>query len=455
MELVKFDKGTHFEERLVQALLVDHAFAEQMIEVLQAEYFQSEHLKEVARTLFEFYAQFRSFPSMKTFLLVVKQREISDVLKEKVFQYIVKIKKEPLNGDMDYIKEQALDFCRKQALANALDNALDLMKDKKYESIVHEIQKALAKGTERDVGHMFNEEAFFEQRMTEVKRTPVPTPWMEINSVLRGGPSEGNICVVMASTGVGKSHCLVDIGSHAIMSGLTVVHYTLELSDVDVANRYDARITGIPIDDLKDHKDEVRKLETDRINGHLIVKSYPTKSITAMTIKNHLSKLALKEDKRPDLIIVDYADLMRSSRKYEDKRFEEESIYEELRSLAQELGIPIWTATQSNRSGIDEEVLTLKHIAECFNKAMISDLFITMSRKKDNTDTTVGNFFIAKSRLGSDGVKFPILVNTATSTIKVLPSVAPEGEEDESDRLRKRFIDFMQGQGEMAQNVGL
>jgi replicative DNA helicase len=296
------------------------------------------------------------------------------------------------------------------------------------------------KGSERDVGHVYSEQ--LDIRMAEVRRNPVPTPWNLINGILKGGGvSGGELCVLCAATSVGKSHALVDIGAGAIQRGYNVVHYTFELSEVDVGNRYDANISGIAPEHLRTHRNEVEEAIDEKVNGHLIIKSYPTKSASVLTIKNHLHKLAMR-DIRPDLLVVDYGDLMKSLKSYEHKRFEEERIYEDLRGLAGEFNIPIWTATQTNREALDADVVTLKHIAECFAKAMVSDLFITMNRKKDGQNSTIGNFFVAKSRLGTDGIKFPTLFNTSLSKFDVRAPGSVDDTETHSERLRKKFLNM-------------
>ena len=165
-----------------------------------------------------------------------------------------------------------------------------------------------------------------------------------------------------------------------------------------------------------------------------------------MSIRNHINKLRLRGIE-PDIIICDYADIMKSSRHYDQKRFEEESIYEELRALSQELGKPIWTASQINRSGTDVDVITLKYISECFSKAMISDLFLTINRKKDSSTPDLGNLFVAKNRMGPDGAILPLIINTALSRIELMPSEAyhthsNENDEETSRNLKQKYKDF-------------
>lgn len=443
---IKFKNDRHFEERIVQALIVDHSWAEQMIEVLDVSYFNLEHLNKVADILFSYYKKYTSFPSFSLLISMTKDIE-NDLLKNEIAAYFIKIKKDPLNGDLDFVKETSLDFCRKRSLAIALENTLGLIEKQKYEQILPVVQKAIMAGSDRDIGHVFDEH--FEKRMAIVKRNPIPTPWDEINSIMQGGLSGGELGVVMAPSGVGKSHCLVDLGVAAATLGYNVAHYSFELGDIYIGKRYDANISGIPFDNLVDNIEEVRG-KIENLKGKVVIKSYPVKSVTTIGIKNHINRLTL-QDKRPDVIIIDYGDLLKSTKNYDQKRLEEEAAYEDLRALAQELDLPVWTATQTNREGLDADVLTLKHVAECFGKAMISDFFLTMTRKKENTFKTVGNFYIAKSRLGADGIKFPILMATALSKIEVLSPDALEDGDSEvysvHSRLKKKFQVYQKNGG--------
>lgn len=236
----------------------------------------------------------------------------------------------------------------------------------------------------------------------------------------------------------------MDIGAHAVVNGYNVAHYTLELSEHDVAHRYDSRICEINVDEIYARREEVKLKEKELMKGKLIIKSFPTKRITIQGIKNHYNDL-LNRGIKVDLILIDYLDLLRSVEEYESKRLSEESVYEDARGWAMEINKPIWTVTQINREGFDVEVLTSKNISECFAKAMIVDLFITMNRKKDGPNPDIGNMFIDLSRLGPDGIKFPLIINTAQSKIKVLePSTFNDGddEEDKMEKLREQYKQF-------------
>ena len=153
--------------------------------------------------------------------------------------------------------------------------------------------------------------------------------------------------------------------------------------------------------------------------GRLIIKEYPTGSASVLTLRNHLEKLAMK-DFIPGLIIIDYADIMRSTRQYDSLRHELKLIYEELRNLAMEMRLPVWTASQANREAAEKEVVGLDNMAEAYGKAMVADVVVSLSRRQSEKSTGAGRLFVAKNRAGKDGILFPVRIDCAKSKITVI-----------------------------------
>jgi hypothetical protein len=219
-----------------------------------------------------------------------------------------------------------------------------------------------------------------------------------------------------------NSHFLVQLGANAVKSGRNVLHYTFELSEKKVGIRYDSNLSNVSATDVPDEKEFIRThYESNKSNwGRLIIKEYPTSTATIMMLKAHIEKLAITKSFRPDVIIIDYADIMRSSRQFDSLRHELKLVYEELRTLAMELNVPIWTASQVNRDGSDTDVVGLDKISESYGKAMICDFIISLSRKPIQKAKGLCNIFIPKSRLGKDGIIFPGKIDTSRSIIEVL-----------------------------------
>jgi hypothetical protein len=213
-----------------------------------------------------------------------------------------------------------------------------------------------------------------------------------------------------------NSHALVHFGAEALLKKKNVIHYTFELSENAIGLRYDSHLTGIASNDIAAHKDDVIKIEDSLKLGKLIIKGYPTGTATIQTLRAHIERCILQGAK-PDVLLIDYADIMRSTRKYDAPRFELKLIYEELRNLAMTFDIPIWTASQANRDASNSDIVGLENMSEAYGKAMVADVVLSLSRKPEEKSSGLGRLFVAKNRAGQDGIVYPVRINTATSTI--------------------------------------
>ena len=410
--------GKSFQEGLVQLIFEDRPFADQITEVLDVEFLELEYLRTFVAKTVEYRTKYGKHPSTNAMISILRtelDRE-SEVTQQQVRDYFARVHTNEIADDIDYIKETSLDFCRKQKLKEAMMKSVNLLQTCSFDEISKVINDALKLGSENNFGHDFI--ADFEERYKPKFRLPVTTGWDEIDNITSGGLGRNELGVVIAPTGAGKSMALVHLGSQAIKEGKTVVHYTLELQDTVVACRYDSCITKYPLSDLGNFKDEIFE-EIKNLDGTLIVKEYPTKSASTNTIKAHLSRL-IKRGIEPGMVIVDYADLLRPVVVRKEKRTELESIYEELRGLSNEFNCPVWTASQTNRSGLNAEVVTMEQISEAFNKCFVADFICTLSRTIEDKQNNRAKMFIAKNRNGPDGMVYDLFMDTSNVCIKIL-----------------------------------
>jgi replicative DNA helicase len=418
--------GKSFQEGLVQLIFEDRPFADQITEVLDVEFLELEYLRAFVAKIVEYRTKYGKHPSTNAMISILRtelDRE-TEVTQQQVRDYFARVHTNEIADDIDYIKETSLDFCRKQKLKEAMMKSVNLLQTCSFDEISKVINDALKLGSENNFGHDFI--ADFEERYKPRFRLPVTTGWDEIDNITSGGLGRNELGVVIAPTGAGKSMALVHLGSEAIKEGKTVVHYTLELQDTVVACRYDSCITQYPLSDLSNFKDEIYE-EIKDLDGTLIVKEYPTKSASTNTIKAHLSRL-VKRGIEPGMIIVDYADLLRPVVIRKEKRAELESIYEELRGISNEFNCPVWTASQTNRSGLNAEVVTMEQISEAFNKCFVSDFICTLSRTIEDKQNNRAKMFIAKNRNGPDGMIYDLFMDTSSVSIKILAKpVVPAG----------------------------
>jgi replicative DNA helicase len=421
--------GKSFQEKIFQSLLHDNSWASQMIEVMTPEYFDLKYLQYLSDRFFGFYNKYKNFPTLNLLVSIIKD-ELSEgndiLLKGQVIEFLTRIKSAPNSGDLEYVKEKSLDFCKKQALQQALEESVKAIKAEKYEEVLSIMKSAVSKGISSTVGHDFFED--HEARFAKINRVTCPTGLKELDKqdVLNGGLGRGEIGVITANTGVGKSHFLVAMGAEALRRGKNVIHYTFELSETQVGIRYDSNLCNISSSDVIDHKEEILNHYTDNEYGRLIIKQYPTGAASIVTLRNHIEKLSMKSF-IPSIIIIDYADIMRSTRQYDSMRHELKLIYEELRNLAMEMNIPIWTASQANRDSAKSNVVGLENMSEAYGKAMVADVVLSISRKPMEKSTGAGRLFVAKNRAGRDGILFPIRLDCSKSKISVLDEAGEIG----------------------------
>ena len=461
VEAETFSKfGKTFQEKLVKTILFDRNFANQMEEVMDSSYLELKYLQVFVDLMFQHKKDY-PHPTYEAMVSVVRTQteDYSTSIVKQVIDFMARVKSNSIGDeDQEYIKEKSLDFCKKQKLKEAILKSVGLLQNQSFEQIQKVINDAMNLGADNNHGHDYHKDVLdrFELKM----RNPVSTHWDEIDAITKGGLGKRELGVVVAPTGAGKSMALAHLGAMAVVKGKTVVHYTLELADTVVGQRYDSCITGIRLQDLMSMKESILGV-IEHIPGQLIIKEYPTKSATTRTIGIHLEKLRQKGIE-PDMIIVDYADLLKPSPtgfKSQELRHSLGNTYEELRAIGQVWDIPVWTASQTNRSGLNAEVITMESISEAFNKCFVADFICSISRTMEDKTENKGRMFVAKNRNGIDGIVYPMEIDTAKVHLRVLPpdedssidAVVMKTKAEQDEHLRKKYKKFKEERKKQAQ----
>ena len=428
--------GKSFQEKLVQSMFYDRSFFDQMSDVFDPYFLEVKYLRLFYERLANYRQKFEKHPSVEIMASIIKteMEEESEVLQKQVKDYFARIVATSQVEDEEYVKVTALDFCKKQKLKEAIMKSVGLLKTSSFDQISEVINQAMKLGLDNDHGYDYI--ADFEERFLKRSRNPQTTGWKIVDDITKGGLGRGELGVVIAPTGAGKSMALVHLGAQIVKEGKNVVYYTLELQDTVVASRFYSCITSVKLQDLHSFKDLIYD-QVKELEGKLIVKEYPTKSANVNKLKQHLEKLR-RSGFEPDLICVDYGDLLQPISSYKEKRIELETIYEDLRGMAQEFECPVWTASQTNRSGLNAEVVTMESISEAFNKCFVADLIFTLSRTITDKNNNTGRIFVAKNRNGPDGIVYPIFMDTSNIKIDVLPSTGETAEEINDNAAKKQ-----------------
>ena len=415
--------GQSFQSKVVSALITDNKFLDTISEVTTSKFFENDANKWIVSEILSYHEEYRKPPTLDVFKSQLSKVD-NEVLKKTVVEQLRHVFTNVGNVDLDYIKNEFTNFCINQNLKGVILQSVDLLKAGSYDRIKDLVDKAMKVGQETNLGMDYIED--YDERTEELNRTTVPTRWQPINDLMDGGLGPGELGVVVAPSGVGKTWILTAIGAEAVRQGLSVVHYTMELSEHYVGARYDTVFTGTPSAELKDKKDEV-KSKIKNLKGKLLIKYFPPKGVTVKKLQTHIEKM-ITLDNKPDVIIVDYADLLLSHSNKSDSTYAEQGgVYIDLRGMSGELEIPIWTASQTNRSAIDSEVIEADKIADSYAKVMNADFIMSWSRKSKDKLNDTARAHIMKNRFGPDGITFPCKMNTNTGYIEVFEQNSPDG----------------------------
>ena len=430
--------GIGFQIKVLSSLLTHKEFLLNIHDVLSEEYFDNQAHKWIIKEILQYYQKYHTCPSMD--VLKVELKKISnEVLQVSVKEQLREAYKSSAE-DLKYVEEEFSNFCKNQQLKKALLTSVDFLNAGDYDSIRHLIDNALKSGQDKNVGHEYNKDV--ESRYREDHRVVVPTPWDVFNNLLQGGLGNGDFGLIFGNPGGGKSWTLIALGGYAVKMGYNVLHYTLELGEDYVGRRYDAFFTNIPVNVITEQKNRGRVEEVvETLQGQLIIKEYSPGKASMSTIESHIKK-CIDQDFKPDLIIIDYVDLLRSKRTNRERKDEIDDIYISTKALARELNIPVWSVSQVNRAGAKDDIIEGDKAAGSYDKIMITDVAISLSRKRQDKVNGTGRFHFMKNRYGMDGMTFSAKANTSTGHFEVSDRVEEDDDETPASSQQLPFNTF-------------
>jgi archaellum biogenesis ATPase FlaH len=432
--------GTGFQSKIITSCLLDTMFLQTVMEVLEPEYFESDANSWIVKEIYKYFIKYKTTPTLEALKIAVDEVE-NDVLKLTIVEALKDAWRHREATDLQFVQEKTLEFCKNQVLKSAILESASLLESQNYDGIKAVIDSAMKAGTPVDIGHDYN--VGIEERLTKSTRVTIKTPWDIIDEVMDGGLGEGELGVVVAPAGVGKTWVLQTIAAGAIKRGFTIAHYTLELNETYVGLRYDTIFSGISTQNIKFQKEEVKKI-IDSLKGRMIIKSYPTRAASVNTISAHIKQLELKNI-IPDMVVVDYADILKDVSGMREVRHQLGSIYEDLRGMAGEFKVPVWTASQANRSALEEEVIDATKVAEAYSKVMTADFVLSISRQAQDKLSHTARCHIIKNRFGIDGITYPMSMNTNLGKIDIYAGNSQsgktqQGKMDNSEEFKRQLL---------------
>jgi len=427
--------GQGFQIKVLSSLLTHKEFLVNIHDIISEEYFDNSAIKWAIKEILNYYDKYHTTPSLDI-LKVELQKVDNEVLQISIKEQL-KLAYVTSDDDLEYVQEEFTNFCKNQQLKKALMSSVDLLKAGDFDGIRFIVDNALKAGQDKNIGHEYVKD--IESRYRENSRETVPTPWDKINTLLQGGLGNGDFGLIFGNPGGGKSWSLVAIGGHAVKMGYNVLHYTLELGEEYVGKRYDAYFTKIPVNKIDSHRDKVEDM-IPQLPGKLIIKEYPTGRASVSTIESHIAK-STSMGVKPDMVIIDYVDLLSSRKTNRERKDEIDDIYISTKGLARQLNIPIWSVSQVNRAGANDNVIQGDKAAGSYDKIMITDFCMSLSRKKEDKVNNTGRFHLMKNRYGMDGITFGLEADTSTGHFIVKDEYI-EGDEPEASSLQPRSNKF-------------
>ncbi len=306
------------------------------------------------------------------------------------------------------------------SVKNADSNmSLGLMDEKDLTIIKADIYKLLDELTfEADFGEMeLDDIAQRERDRTLINQCKIIQTFSDkLNEICTGGAFPNKLYFIAAPPGFGKSLFLVNIGFAALEQGKTVFHFTLEMTASEVMTRYDCLVSGKPIIDIINSPADVidgyvKKFTEDHPKSHLLLKEFPPECLTKDMLSLYIKRKIMSSGKKPDVIIVDYADLMKSSVKNQERRSDLGFIYRQLKALAAEFSCPVWTASQINRAGYDKTESDISNLSESWEKAMIADLVLVARQTKEEFGRNKLRLYVGKNRSGQARLEIPCKID--------------------------------------------
>jgi len=398
----------------------DDNFLVQAMPMVKETYFEFPQHQKFWSVIKNYYGSYKKLPSDEQILEQIRElksdNELLSDFKEELKE-INSVDQKSLENEEFYL-DKVEEFAKEESLKEAIINSIDLLKQKKFGRIEEQIRDALSVSRDVDLGidYFGNVEDRYDRLNNTSLDTQFRTPFETINQELEGGLAPKELAMVVAPPGVGKSLFLANQAGRSVLDGKDVLYISLEMSEDRVAQRMDSIFTRIKQAELK----KGVKILTDRLEqiqqaapnmGRFKIKEFPTKRLTVTGLRAYLNQLRNYEDFSPQVIIIDYLELMTNIDNTMSEYMAQERIAQELRGIAVEHKCLVWTATQTNRKGKEVDVITDAELADSYGKIRVCDLAFSINQKEQEFDEGKARMFVMKSRNGRARYIVPIRID--------------------------------------------
>ena len=439
--------GNTFQIQLLNNIVLYKDFATSIVDVIEPKYFDNQYFKLIMQILKEYYQKYEHTPSYNTLEQLIKSEVASPMAQKMTLDMMEQVKEAPGEGET-FVQEKALKFCKQQELQKVMTKAQKIIDKGDFESYDHleeMVREALQVG-EVDTG---TAEVFanLEEVLEEDFRHPIPMGIPGIDNLLKGGIAKGELGVILAPTGVGKSTFLTKISNHAFNLGYNVLQIFFEDNPKIIQRKHFTLWTEIAPDLLSMHKDKVlNKVQEIRENApnKLVLKKLPSDTLTMNQIKNQIRKM-MAEGTKVDMVVLDYIDCVVPDKNLGDEWKSEGSVMRGFEAMCHELNLVGWTATQGNRSSISSDVVTTDQMGGSIKKAQVGHVIISVAKSLQQKEMNLATIAITKSRIGKDGIVFENckfdneMLEIDTEQSVTFLGLEEQKEEKNKERIRELF----------------
>ena len=382
------------EKAIFTNLIFNEQFARKALPFLKVDYFQSRLDKALYKIIDHYVQQYNTLPSKTALKVEVGEYVDLNDDEEKELQKYVDSLEPDTNNDQDWLTDATEKFCQDKAVYNAIMESIQIFDGKTKTdkgSIPQILSNALAVSFDSHVGHDFITDADARYEFYHKKEHRIPFDLDYLNRVTKGGLPRKTLNIVLAGTGVGKSLFMCHCAAANLSKGSNVLYITMEMAEERIAERIDANLLNVTLEELSILPKDVYQKKIERLSGttkgKLIIKEYPTSSAGSGHFRHLLNELKMKRNFTPEVIYIDYLNICASSRLKQGANVNSyiyiKSIAEELRGLAVEFNVPIVSATQTTRSGYSSSDLGLEDTSESFGLPATADFMIALMSNEE------------------------------------------------------------------------
>jgi len=400
--------GNTFQNQLINNIIVYKDFSNSIIEVIDPHYFDNQYFRIICQMIKEYYSKYEHTPTFDTLEQLTKSEISSPMAQKSILDTLDQVRNVSDEGSV-YVQEKALKFCKQQELQKVMTKAQSIIDKGDFESYdrLEEMVRGALQVGETDKG---TTDVFFniDEVLDDDYRHPIPIGVPGIDNLLKGGLAKGEIGVILAPTGVGKSTFTTKIANHAFNLGYNVLQIFFEDNPKIIQRKHFTLWTGIHPDDMSENREDVMakvKHIKETMKNRLIMKKLPSDTVTMNQIKNQVRKM-MAEGIKVDMIILDYIDCVVPDKMLGDEWKSEGSVMRGFEAMCHELDIAGWTATQGNRNSISSDVVTTDQMGGSIKKAQVGHVIITVAKSLQQKEMNLATIAITKSRIGKDGVVF-------------------------------------------------